>query len=258
MNRRTFIAATPALLAAPLSVEAQSPPKLFRIGLLGGSLPTSPAASHIWGAFFQGLRELGYVEGQNIVFEHRFYGGNIERLPALAAELARLPVDVIVAGAVPAPEAAKRATATIPIVMMYHTDPVGSGLVASLARPGANVTGLSLLSPELRGKQLQLLKEVVPGLMTLALLVDPTVPNARAVREWEVEARALMYEFKSWKRGRRTTSAPVTRRPCALSAPAPAHHASAPWRHPLRAVRTPPLDAARPSRVGTRARRSRF
>jgi ABC-type uncharacterized transport system substrate-binding protein len=103
------------------------------------------------------LKELGYVEGQNVVIESRFYGDRIERLPVLAAELVRLQVDVIVAGTAPAPETARRATSTIPIVMGNHPDPVGSGLVASLARPGGNVTGLSVAASELRGKQMQLL-----------------------------------------------------------------------------------------------------
>ena len=136
-----------SLLAVPLAAEAQQAAKVYRIGLLGGSPPTAREASaRLWEGFFQGLRELGYVEGQNIVVEGRWYGERTERLPALAAELVRLKVDVIVAGAAPAPEAAQRATSTIPIVMASHPDPVGSGLVASLARPGRNVTGLSTLA----------------------------------------------------------------------------------------------------------------
>src|SRR5712692_5674983 len=111
--------------------------------------PSTYPSSRIWEGFFQGLRELGYVEGRNILIEGRFYGERTERLPALAAELVRLNVDVIVAQGPPAPEAAQRATSTIPIVMTVHQDPVGSGLVASLARPGGNVTGLSVLAPEL-------------------------------------------------------------------------------------------------------------
>jgi ABC-type uncharacterized transport system substrate-binding protein len=138
------------------------------------------------------LRDLGYVEGQNIVIEGRWYGDRIDRLPALAAELVRLPVDVIVAGTAPSPESAKRATSTIPIVMANHPDPVGSGLVASLARPGGNVTGLSAVGPELNRKQLQLLTEAVPSLTRVAVLSNPTVPShAVAVREIEVAARTL-------------------------------------------------------------------
>ncbi len=125
------IGASLCLLATPLLAQAQQ--KVFRIGLLGGYSPASPEAAHVWAAFFDGLRELGYVEGRNITIESRFYGDRIERLPALAAELVQLRVDVIVAAAPPAPEAARRATQTIPIVMLNHNDPVASGLVASLA-----------------------------------------------------------------------------------------------------------------------------
>jgi putative ABC transport system substrate-binding protein len=190
MNRRAFLAGTGAvLLAAPLAAEAQQTGNVWRIGLLGSS---SPEASRIWEGFFQGLRELGYVEGQNFLIEGRFYGERTERLPALAAELVRLNVDVIVTQGPPAPEAAQRATSTIPIVMAVHQDPVGSGLVASLARPGRNVTGLSFLSPELVGKRLQLLKEAVPGLSRVAVLSNPAHPTvALELREAEVAARSL-------------------------------------------------------------------
>jgi len=192
IDRRTWLLGSLGLFAAPLVAEAQSPARVFRIGLLGGSSPTSPEASHVWAGFFQGLRELGYLEGQNVVIEGRYYGDSIERLPALAADLVRLPVDVIVAGAPPAPETAKRATSTIPIVMANHSDPVGTGLVASLARPGGNVTGLSLVAPELRVKQLQLLKEAVPRLMRVAVLSNPAIPfHARDLKDLEVAARSL-------------------------------------------------------------------
>jgi putative ABC transport system substrate-binding protein len=193
VERRAFLcAATWSLVASRVVAEAQPSAKGFRIGLLGGSSPTSSESSHVWEAFFRGLRELGYVEGQNIVIEGRWYGDNVERLPGLAGELARLQVDVIVAAAPPAPEEAKRATSTIPIVMANHADPVGSGLVASLARPGGNVTGLSISSPALRGKQLELLKEVVPGLSRVAALVNPAIPgHERDVRELELAARSL-------------------------------------------------------------------
>jgi putative ABC transport system substrate-binding protein len=193
MDRRRFLLTSLAgVVAAPLVANARPPAKVFRIGLLGGSTPTSPEASHVWAGFFEGLRELGYVEGQNVVIERRFYGDSIERLPALAAELARLPLDVIVAGTAPAPEAAKRATSTIPIVMANHPDPVGSGVVISLARPGTNVTGVSMVTPELRVKQLQLLKEAVPRLTNVAVLSNPTIPShARDVRELEVAAQSL-------------------------------------------------------------------
>ncbi len=185
------------LLAALLTADAQPAAKVFRIGLLGGSSPTSLEASRIWEGFFQGLRELGYVEGQNFLIEGRFYGERTERLPALAAELVRLKVDVIVTQGPPAPEAAQRATSTIPIVMAIHQDPVGSGLVASLTRPGRNVTGLSLLSPELAGKRLQLLKEAVPGLSRVAVLSNPTHPTvALDLGEAEVAARSLKVQLQ--------------------------------------------------------------
>jgi len=184
------------LTLAPLTAEAQPAAKVYRIGLLGSLPPTAPGASRIWEGFFQGLQELGYVEGQNILIEGRFYGDRTERLPALAAELVRLKVDVIVAQGPPAPEAAQRATSTIPIVMTVHQDPVGSGLVASLARPGRNVTGLSVLTTELVGKRLQLLKEAVPGISRVAVLLDPTHPTAALqLREAEVAARSLKVQL---------------------------------------------------------------
>ena len=192
MPRRALLAGTLGLLAAPIAAVAQSPARVHRIGLLGGAAPTSPEASHLWGAFLQGLRDLGYVDGQNAVIEGRWYGDRTDLVPVLASELVRLPVDVIVAGTAPAPEAAKQATSTIPIVMLSHPDPVGSGLVASLARPGGNVTGLSSLSPELRGKQIQLLKEALPNLSRVAILSNPSIPShTMDVKETEVAARAL-------------------------------------------------------------------
>ena len=192
-TRRQFIGTlTGALLASPLAARAQQAAKVYRLGLLGGSPPNSPGGRRAWEGFFQGMRELGYVEGQNILVEGRFYGDHTERLPALAAELVQLKVDVIVAGAAPAPEAAQRATSTIPIVMAIHSDPVGSGLVVSLAKPGKNVTGLSTLGPELTGKRLQLLKEAVPGISRVAVLSNPTdTTQALLLREAQVAARSL-------------------------------------------------------------------
>jgi len=187
-----LVALALALLAAPLAIEAQPAAKVFRIGLLGPFQPTDPRVSRLWEALFQGLRELGYVEGKNIVIEGRFSEGKHERLPALAAELVRLKVDVIVTGSSPAPEAAKQATSTIPIVFGIHSDPVGSGLVASLARPGGNVTGLSMLSRDLVGKHLQLLKEAVPRISRVAVLSNPSNPSlALSVTEAEAAARSL-------------------------------------------------------------------
>ena len=140
---------------------------------------------------------MGYVEGQNVVVEGRWYGEQTERLPSLATELVRAKVDVIVAGAAPAPEGARRATSTIPIVMASHPDPVGSGLVVSLAKPGGNVTGLSALAAELVGKQLELLKEVVPEISRVAVLRNPTVPSQTLnLREAEVAARSLAVQLQ--------------------------------------------------------------
>jgi ABC-type uncharacterized transport system substrate-binding protein len=143
-------------------------------------------------AFRQGLRELGYVEGKTIVIEWRFGEGKLDRLPALATELVRLNIDVIISGG-PAPtRAAKEATKTIPIVMTNEGDPVGTGLVAGLARPGGNVTGFSTLSPELSGKRLELLKEIVPKLSRVAVFATSTLPgNAQALRETELAAGAF-------------------------------------------------------------------
>ena len=157
---------------------------------------TEAGAAHIWDGLFEGLRQLGYVEGQNLVIEGRYSEGRSERLPALAAELVQLKVDVIVAAATTADEA-KRATSTIPIVMTNHGDPVGSRVVASLARPGGNVTGLSALSPVLVGKQLQLLKEAVPRVSRVAVLSNPTHPaHQLSLREVEAAARSLKLQLQ--------------------------------------------------------------
>ena len=161
VQRRDFLIAAGALLAAPLATEAQQAGKVPRIGYLSSNLA---GGLHMTEAFRQGLRDLGYVEGRNLMIEYRDAEGNLERLPALAAELVALKVDVIfVGGATSFALAAKQATKTIPIVFAAAPDPVGSGLVTSLARPGGNVTGLSALAPELVGKRLEQLKQAVPG-----------------------------------------------------------------------------------------------
>ena len=156
-------------------------------------MATSPSANSARiEAFRQGLRELGYVEGKNIVIEWRYAEGKLDRLPALAAELVRLKVDVIVTTGPTVTRAAKEATTTIPIVMAFDTDPVGNGFVASLARPGGNITGLSTLAPEISGKQLELLKEIVPRLSRVAVLGTSTDPgNAQMLREVELAAGAF-------------------------------------------------------------------
>jgi putative ABC transport system substrate-binding protein len=171
VQRRDFLIAAGALLAAPLAAEAQQPPRIARIGYLSPNLSANPQLAE---AFLQGLRDLGYVEGQNLVIEYRSAEGKPERLPALAAELVALKVDVIVsAGGTLAALAAKQATTILPIVVISVGDPVTSGLVTSLARPGGNVTGLSLLFPELVGKCLEQLKQVVPKVSRVALLTQP-------------------------------------------------------------------------------------
>src|SRR5215813_2701437 len=151
-----------ALLSNASFVEPQQPKKVPRIGYL--SATSGPTNAGRFEAFRQGLRELGYVEGKNIFIEWRFAEGKYDRLPALAAELLRLKVDMIVTSGATSTRAAKEATSTVPIVFAQDSDPVGSGFVASLARPGGNITGLSTLAPELTGKQLELLKEIVPRL----------------------------------------------------------------------------------------------
>jgi len=179
-----------ALLAAPLAAEAQAPAKVPRIGFLTARSPTD--LPHHLEAFRQGLRELGYVEGQTIAIEYRFGEGRPERLPGLAAELVGLKVDLIVTGAPPAPEAAKQATSTIPIVVAVTGDLVAEGLVASIARPGGNITGLAAMSPELVGKQLELLKEIAPEVSRVAILQNPNNhAHPSVLQQAEGAARAL-------------------------------------------------------------------
>ena len=178
------------LFALSLSAEAQQPAKIPRIGFLGAT--TLPATSARIEAFRHGLRELGYTEGKNIVIEYRWAEGKIERLPDLAAELVRLKVDVIVTSSAAPTRAAKESTTTIPVVMANDNDPVGIGHVASLARPGGNVTGVSTYAPEISGKQLELLKEVVPKLSRVAVLGTSTNSGyAQVVREIELAAAAF-------------------------------------------------------------------
>ena len=175
------------ILAAAFTADAQQPKKVPRIGFLSGVFPSSISARVE--AFRQGLREIGYVEGKNIVIEWRAAEGKPDRLAALAAELVRLKVDVIVTAGPSSTRPAKQATVTIPIVMALDDDPVGSGFAASLARPGGNITGLSTLSSELSGKQLELLREIVPKLSRVGVLGDVTRPGVpQALREINVVA----------------------------------------------------------------------
>jgi ABC-type uncharacterized transport system substrate-binding protein len=184
------------LLTVAVVAQAQQPKKIAKIGFLVPSTPA--AAAHLFEAFRQGLRELGYVEGKTFVLEFRYAEGRTERLPDLARELVGLKVDVIVTGTDVAIAAVKRETQTIPIVMGNSTDPVGTGFVASLARPGGNLTGLSSISPELGGKRLELLREVVPGLSRVAFLWNPDVRGAVLdYNETEGAANSLHLQLQS-------------------------------------------------------------
>ncbi len=203
------------LLSAFLGTAAAQPAgKVPRVGYLITGSHSDPQRQRLFEAFRQGLRELGYVEGQNIAIESRWAEGKDDRLPALAADLVRSKVDIIVAQSGAATQAAQQATRTIPIVMSLSNDPVGSGLVASLARPGGNITGLTIIAPDLAGKQFQLLKEVVPKVSRVALLTNPANPaSAPFVREAECERRRRQLGpwgcgFKLWRRGipRRSTA----------------------------------------------------
>jgi putative ABC transport system substrate-binding protein len=179
-----------SLLAAPLVAEAQPAGKVARVGFMSAGFE-GPNRIYV-DAFRERLRELGYVEGRSIAFEYRWGEGKYERLPTLAAELVRMKVDVILAANAPAVEAAKKATGEIPIVVTVLLDPVAAGLVASLARPGGNITGLSMISPELVGKHLELLKEVIPKISRVAVLGNPANPGtAPQMREAKSAAHTL-------------------------------------------------------------------
>jgi putative ABC transport system substrate-binding protein len=163
------------------TVEAQQAGKVYRIGYIQAAVPNE--MEHLTNALEEGLRELGYVDGRNIVYERRFASGKQERLPDLAAELVRLNVDIIVTGSNPAIAAVKQATAKIPVVMATSRDPVGSGFIASMARPGGNITGLTGdPTPEVQGKRVELLKEAVPSASRVALLWNPLPPGAETYR----------------------------------------------------------------------------
>jgi putative ABC transport system substrate-binding protein len=183
-------------LGVTAEAQAQQSAKVPRVGYLTGATPEGQSARIE--AFRQGLRELGYVEGKNIVIEYRYAEEKLDRLPALAAELVRLKVDVIVTGGSGNTRAAKEATNAIPIVMAQDVDPVANGFVASLARPGGNITGLATLAPEIGGKQLELLKEVVPNLSRVAVLAAPsTIPGSvQQRREIELAAGALKVQLQ--------------------------------------------------------------
>jgi len=184
-----WLLATVLLSTAP-RLEAQQPTKIPRIAFLG-TASASVVADRV-DAFRKGLRELGYLEGENILIEYRFGEGKSDEVASLATELARSKVDVIITAGPAATRSAKEATVTIPIVMGNEGDPVGSGFVSSLARPGGNITGLSALSPEISGKQLEILKEIVPKLSRVVTLGNSTTPgNTQALKEIELAAKAL-------------------------------------------------------------------
>jgi putative ABC transport system substrate-binding protein len=189
-NKITALALGAMLLALSFTANAQQSKKVPRIGFLVANFPsTNPARIE---AFRQGLRDLGYVEGKSIAIEWRYAEGKPDRLPALATELVRLKVDVIVTAGPASTRPAKEATITIPIVMGFDNDPAGNGFVASLARPGGNITGLTHLSPDLTGKRLELLKEVVPKLSRVGVLWNPNQPGQPlAYKEAQVAAQEL-------------------------------------------------------------------
>jgi len=193
MGRRVFIAGVAGILAAPLDAGAQQPTKVPRVGILFFGIPASPSEpAPLIRALVEGLRNLGWVDGRNALFEWRYAEGKTDRYPALATELIASKVDVLVAVSTPAAVAARQATTTTPIIMVAASDPVGSGLVASLARPGANITGLSLLAPELSAKRLDLFKQAMPRLARAAVLWNTA--NAGMVlrfRETEAASRTL-------------------------------------------------------------------
>jgi putative ABC transport system substrate-binding protein len=197
MDRRAFIGTLASgLLVAPLAAKAQPPGKVWRIGVLFASTPA--ATSHLLDGLRQGLRKHGYVEGQHIILERRYGQGGAEQMSDLAAELVHIKVDAIVAATDPATAAVKQQTQTIPIVMANSTDPVGTGFVASLAHPGGNVTGLSALSPELSGKRLGMLREVVPGLARVSIIWNPDVRGAVFdYKETESATRLLGLQLQS-------------------------------------------------------------
>ena len=186
-----------SLLVAPLALKAQPTAKVYRIGFIVTA--TSNETGHLFKALSEGLRGLGYVEGRNVLFERRFAEGRQERLPALAAELVRLKADILVTGSNPVIAAVKQATATIPVVMAVSRDPVGAKFIASLARPGGNITGLANdTAPDIIGKNLALLKEAVPRISRVTYLWNPVPPGAEASKNaLESAARNLGVAFQS-------------------------------------------------------------
>ena len=191
MDRRAFIGTLAgSLLAAPLAAEGQQAGKVYRIGFLGNS--TEALEANLVGPFREGLRERGYVEGRDLTIEYRWAEGAYERFPALIAELIALKSDIIVTAGTPAALAVKRTTTTIPVVMAAVGDPIGTGLVKSLARPGGNLTGLVAIAPDLEGKRLELLTQIVPKLSSVAFLGNPANPiHVTSEKQASAAAKAL-------------------------------------------------------------------
>ena len=193
MTRRAFIATATAILVAPLAADAQQAAKVPRIGFLGNS--TAALEANLVGPFREGLRDRGDVEGRDVLIEYRWAGGKYERFPALIGELVAQKVDVIVTAGTPAALAVRKATPSIPLVMVAVGDPIGVGLVASLARPGGNSTGFNSIAAELEGKRLELLREVIPKLSSVAVLWNPASPFS-VVAEKEVQAAAQVLRMR--------------------------------------------------------------
>ena len=202
IKRRSILVLLAALVMSLPAAAQPAAAKMYRIGFIGNSTPALEA--NLVGPFRDGLREHGYVEGRNLVIEYRWAEGNYARLPALAAELIASKVDVLVAAGTPAALAVKRATTTVPMVMVAVGDPVGTGLVASLARPGGNLTGLVSIAPDLEGKRLELLREIVPKLSQVSVLINPanpyTVSSAEQIRA-AAQALRLKVHFANVRTG---------------------------------------------------------
>ena len=197
MSRNIFSTALCALLLAlSFPAEAQQPTKIRRIGYVSGSGPVT--SDPRFDALRQGLRDLGYIEGKNILLEYRYAEGKQDPIPSLVAELVQLEVDVLVSPSLPAVRAAKQATKTIPIVMVFNADPIATGIVDSLAHPGGNITGLTRLTRDLGGKRLELLKDVVPRISRVGVLWDVDEASAAiGFKEYEAAARALKIQLQS-------------------------------------------------------------
>jgi putative tryptophan/tyrosine transport system substrate-binding protein len=194
MKRRQFVTSLGIAMVLPLPAQAQQSGKVYRVAVLSGGSATSRA--DLIAAFMARMRDLGYVDGANLLVEHRFANNNFERLPQLMSELLAWGPDVLFVSTTPASLAAKTATSTVPIVMVAVADPVGVGLVASLARPGGNITGITNIAAELAGKRLEILKEIVPAARRVAILINPDDPNAqRQIESAKSAARPLGIEL---------------------------------------------------------------